>query len=154
MSIADNLKSVTKKAAEAQKAMKRELQTSFNDAAQSFFDKAPEGTTITWTQYTPYFNDGDPCTFRTGDSELRFKPLEGDDKELAEEEYGDEDNPAAYCHGEVDQTKDLPDDLKADAKALTSFISRQGDLMLTLYGDHKMIQLRKGGANITDYEHD
>jgi len=41
MSIADQLKAVTKKAADAQKAMKQELQVSFNDAAQAFFKNSP-----------------------------------------------------------------------------------------------------------------
>jgi len=64
MNIADNLKAVTKKADAAQKALKKELQAAFNEAAQAFFVQAPDGTTLTWCQYTPYFNDGDPCTFR------------------------------------------------------------------------------------------
>jgi hypothetical protein len=128
MSIADDLKSVTIEAKEAKKAMKRRLQVSFNDAAQAFFDKAPEGTTITWAQYTPYFNDGDACTFRVGSTEVRFKPLEGDDKEMAEEEYGEEGEPALYCYGEVDQTKHLPNEVRADCKALTGFINSQGQM--------------------------
>lgn len=27
---------------------------------------------ITWTQYTPYFNDGDPCVFRIREPRLKF----------------------------------------------------------------------------------
>lgn len=30
---------------------------------REFFDKHPEVTGIAWTQYAPYFNDGDACTF-------------------------------------------------------------------------------------------
>jgi len=151
MSIADNLKAVTKKAADAKKALQKELQASFNDAAQAFFNKAPEGTTITWCQYTPYFNDGDPCVFGVGGIEVRFKPLEGEDKEMAEEEYGEDEG---FCHGEIDQTKELPKEVRADAKALTGFISSQEELMLALYDDHNIIRLSKDGATVSDYEHD
>lgn len=34
--------------------------------------KHPEITGIGWTQYTPYFNDGEPCVFRVGDPYFSF----------------------------------------------------------------------------------
>lgn len=30
---------------------------------KEFFERNPEVNVIYWTQYTPYFNDGDPCYF-------------------------------------------------------------------------------------------
>lgn len=35
------------------------------DSLIPFFEKYPD-VTIWWEQYTPYFNDGDACTFRSG----------------------------------------------------------------------------------------
>lgn len=33
----------------------------------------PEVTGIAWTQYTPYFNDGDPCVFSVGEPYFSFQ---------------------------------------------------------------------------------
>lgn len=53
--------------ADAYKAMKDEalakMKVAFEPAFAHFFKKFPQVTAIVWTQYTPYFNDGDPCEF-------------------------------------------------------------------------------------------
>lgn len=45
-------------------------------AAQQLFATAPEIESVFWVQYTPYFNDGEPCTFCVADIEYQ---LEGED---------------------------------------------------------------------------
>lgn len=47
---------------------------------KEFFNNHPEAKEIVWTQYTPYFNDGDVCTFSMNPMELRvdIKCLEKD----------------------------------------------------------------------------
>lgn len=35
----------------------------FNTLAQELFDKHPDLKQFSWEQYTPYFNDGDVCSF-------------------------------------------------------------------------------------------
>lgn len=48
---------------------------------------------IAWRQYTPYFNDGEPCVFSAGDPNFAFKGVEFDPKDYyfeyswAEEDY-------------------------------------------------------------------
>lgn len=44
---------------EARKEGKKALAAEF----QKFFETYPLVESVRWTQYTPYFNDGDPCTF-------------------------------------------------------------------------------------------
>src|SRR4051794_19743146 len=52
-------------------AMKAELKTIgerlFKEGSQDIFDMFPELQSFSWTQYTPYFNDGDECIFRVND---------------------------------------------------------------------------------------
>lgn len=51
----------------------------FQGLVQPILDK---GVDIRWTQYTPYFNDGDPCEFGINEPEFRFeRPAETDDDE-------------------------------------------------------------------------
>lgn len=40
---------------------------------------------VRWEQYTPYFNDGDPCTFSTSDAQIK---LEGMDETAGDWENG------------------------------------------------------------------
>ena len=52
------------KIAAAKAEMEATAKTAFTDMAKEFFDANPTVLAFGWTQYTPYFNDGDVCTFR------------------------------------------------------------------------------------------
>lgn len=41
----------------------------------------PEITGIAWTQYTPYFNDGEPCVFSASDPYFAFEGIGSDDED-------------------------------------------------------------------------
>lgn len=44
--------------------MKKKQQVFFKEACSLLFDNLPDLKSFGWRQYTPYFNDGDPCVFR------------------------------------------------------------------------------------------
>jgi hypothetical protein len=46
-----------------------------------FFARNPSVVAIRWTQYTPYWQDGDTCTFSAEDPELQLFATEDDDEE-------------------------------------------------------------------------
>jgi len=46
-------------------AAQKELIPALNEATKLVFEKYPKMEKIGWVQYTPYFNDGDPCVFMT-----------------------------------------------------------------------------------------
>lgn len=46
------------------------LRPKFHAAFQSFFDKHPDLSAITFTAYTPYFNDGDECIYGVNEPEM------------------------------------------------------------------------------------
>lgn len=46
-----------------------------------------EVDSVRWEQYTPYFNDGDPCYFSVGEARVKF--AEYDEGEDDEGDYGD-----------------------------------------------------------------
>ncbi len=43
---------------------------------------------VRWTQYTPYFNDGEPCVFGTGEIYYRFADLDDEDAQGGDYEDG------------------------------------------------------------------
>lgn len=67
----DALKKQTQDMNKAIEALRKEyqakIQTSFHEATKSFFESTPEVSQLMWTQYSPYWNDGDECTFRVHD---------------------------------------------------------------------------------------
>lgn len=58
--------------------LQAELQKSFPEMFTELFANFPEIKRISWVQYTPYFNDGEPCTFSVGKINA-FSEEEGDD---------------------------------------------------------------------------
>jgi hypothetical protein len=65
---------------EAQKEMSNKSKGLIEAVAKQFLDKCPEVTGIHWTQFTPYFNDGESCEFSVND--YCFHILEGEDDEI------------------------------------------------------------------------
>jgi len=73
-----NFKTLNDRIADAMAQMKSDSQSLIEQAAQELFRAAPEINHIYWIQYTPYFNDGEPCSFSrhdiyyvlTGDTEV------------------------------------------------------------------------------------
>jgi hypothetical protein len=59
----ENFKQLNAQMEAARKEM-QEKSTGFVElACKQFFDACPEVEAVTWTQYTPYFNDGETCEF-------------------------------------------------------------------------------------------
>lgn len=60
---------------------------------QEMFEKHPKLEWVAWQQYTPFFNDGDVCTFSVGDLYYR---LEGDEQQddLCDYNYAARTKPA------------------------------------------------------------
>lgn len=52
--------------------LRDEGQAAVKDAFKDLFDKYPEIRSVVWTQYTPYFNDGDTCTFSVHDFDVNL----------------------------------------------------------------------------------
>ena len=48
---------------DAKKTLSKIIQEQLNACYQEIFDKYPIVETFAWRQYTPYFNDGEECTF-------------------------------------------------------------------------------------------
>ena len=120
----------------------KETDAAFSDIFSEFFTAFPNIKTIHWTQYTPYFADGDECIFNIG--EIYFS-----DKDHTELEgtYNDETDE------EEDVTEGSPEYVAARNKMAT-IISGMEDYLKSRFEDHSYIKVWAGGADREDHDHD
>jgi hypothetical protein len=97
--------------------------------AQNFkelFEKYPKLETISWSQYTPYFNDGEECIFR---SNHKYADIEG--TELSDKEH---------------------DVIEEEIKQFMNQLDNE--LLKNLFGDHVQLVVSKEGISVEDYDHE
>lgn len=104
------------------------LRGEFSSLFAGVFDKYPEIEAFKWNQYTPYFNDGDECTFGVHECY--------EAKKVGEEEFED------Y----------YKDDSVKDFEAIKSKIDY--DIMRELFGDHVSVIVYRNNVVVEDCEHD
>lgn len=114
------------------------------------FEMYPEVKSVSWQQYTPYFNDGDACTFR---AHIDYFGVNGFDEYSEEGEDGTIDVIAYdYVNGgrqyEYSKGEEIHDSIKGFLKQLDS------DDYKTMFGDHAHVIVRKDEITVEEYEHD
>lgn len=141
---------------------------------QGLFDEFPELTVVGWVQYTPYFNDGDPCVFSVGP--VLYRTTESEDLTDEDGEYegyteeealiaslpseeGWEYDYGLYEWVEVDGEQEYR--LKADAprlplaiKALTKRLGSMQDVMKNVFGEHSVVVVTRDNIIVEEYHHD
>lgn len=149
-----------------------------NDALIKWVTDNPKIEKIYWTQYTPYFNDGDPCIF--GVNEIKFK-VTGAESDESDEDYDDEDYEeiedrpwfsiwlSRYNRRTPNEEYDY--NLKTDYHWETDFLNREeylacykianflsseaGEkLLLAAFDDHVQVTVSPEGLAVLEYEHD
>jgi hypothetical protein len=133
-----------------------------------------------WTQYTPYFNDGDPCVFSVGEPWFRTVDDVKDKTSDGDGDYDDEDDDSygiGYGEhpslGKQDYEWDNPRDWENRRKiygpyqgnrqssftvcsALADAINSGAfeDVLLEAFGDHAEVKVRASGITVDSYSHD
>lgn len=120
-----------------------------------------------WRQYTPYFNDGEPCTFSVHGTWVRTDAdRDADEDELetwghrslgkVTTEWGDVD-PETKRRVVVSETYEGPDRARFDrCKALERAVEggHFEHVLLDAFGDHAEITVRRAGIEVEFFEHD
>jgi len=121
-----------------------------------FFEKNPEVHAVGWRQYTPYFNDGDPCVFRcnaayawatnTKDTgNVNYGEYEGDEENVwvSDADYGD-------FNEEL-----IPDHVEKALDELRRFLGKvSDDVYLSMFEDHVKVTATRDGFDVEEYDHD
>lgn len=107
---------------------------------KSLFDEYEGLNSIGWTQYTPYFNDGDPCVFLVNNERLYINGVNPWDAE-------DEDYKSLV----------LTDDemTRISEKAVQLLGCFEDRDLLQLFGDHCLVTIKDNGeADVETYDHE
>lgn len=126
----------------------------FNSATKELFENNPKLTSFTWNQYTPYFNDGDTCTFGVNRDYFTIN-LTGQSLDLwgvdrwNDPGYEYTPDPKHYNLNSVDEIISIATGIN---KVLYLF---EDDDLLMMFGDHAEITVfRDGDIDIDSYDHD
>lgn len=122
-------------------------------------------TKLRWRQYTPHFNDGEPCVFSVGESEI-FRGT-GTHREgfLEVEDDYDDDNEWLSSYDLWDYANSTPGSFTRVTKpeytsispALEAFddaLSHFENLFLLTFGDHCQVIASPAGFDVREYDHD
>jgi hypothetical protein len=129
------IKDYDKKISDMKKQLTNTFKNEFKVIFKQIFDAYPSVKKVGWTQYTPYFNDGDACVFRVNDLYVLDDTVDPDlEDEIYEWKYSYEEYPL------IEQ--------------LASVLSSSEDILLQLFGDHVLIIATKDGIDVSEYDHD
>lgn len=138
------------RAKRAQEKLVEEGKGIIHQVIHEFMEQNPKVISLRWTQYTPYFNDGEPCEFgiNTPQVQLLDAPDNAGDRKDGFQEAWD----IAYEAKNAKQTKppicDALEELEGSFNGLESS-------MKAVFGDHVQVTVgRDCVANIEEYEHD
>ncbi len=167
------IKEQTEEIKKIKQDLTQKLQPKFKDIFIPFFDKYPEVKEIKWRQYTPYFNDGEPCEFGVNelngffgtDDECEYEgslPSYSIDEVVEYRKNGINDNWSDWQKEYYPKkSKEYPADtdrlqsLNTDFRQLNSLVMAiPEDIMLDLFGDHSEITVTKEGIDVEEYDHD
>jgi len=144
---------------EMMKEVQKTLRAKMKDVFKSFFDSYPEVKTIHWTQYAPYFNDGDECVF--GVHEPCFTRTEHTELEDREHAWGEGDDGIIETRvwDEVSRryvAADIDPNLIRDMDTFTGILQSGVNeaVMQAMFGNHVWVKAHRDGFEVDDYDHD
>jgi hypothetical protein len=142
--------------------MKDEYNTALAESAKpalaehfrSFFAKYPDVHGVRWAQYTPYFNDGEPCYFRVHEPSFLVA-------------YPGSDDSGFYLDDEYEDAEAIPEDATPLAWCSVSTwlspalknLARDGHVdenIAEFLGDHIRVTILRDTmeVEVEDYDHD
>jgi predicted SnoaL-like aldol condensation-catalyzing enzyme len=154
------------KAAAYKQAMQESGKEAVKELFSEFFGANPEIQAVRWRQYTPYFNDGEPCEFSI--HEMYAKPAKavtagtgtpvdddgsngGEDEDLDDEDEEDGD----YKDGFIANYDDnFPKKSKPTFQALERAANELEEVLRLVFGDHVQVIATREGFEVEEYEHE
>ena len=136
------LDDIRKMKAELDATIKKEGRAALKAEFKAFFDANPTIKGIRWTQYTPHFNDGEPCTFSVGEFRYRFA-------DTAQTEGDSEDGFLDSYSNKISDDKKLGELLHVFEGAVND-----NDVLLSVFGDHVQVTATRKGFDVEEHDHD
>ena len=159
MSGLETLKRIEADMNAARAKMMADGREAIKEAFNEIFEQFPNLEAVRWTQYTPYFNDGDACEFGVHEFSAKLSNITNVRDEYDREGWVDSWT-IKYCtddYSDTDLSYENRNEKHPDLKIFDalSVIQRQEDLLETIYGDHvEVIITRDGTTEVENYDHD
>ena len=124
------------------------------------FEETPKLKSFAWTQYTPYFNDGDTCYFSANTDYLTINGEHEDDATWSQEKkvisWGTYNRDKRIYEGRIEQDNPEYDkELSEAVDKVKKFLNLFDDKFYQdQFGDHTMVTVTPNGIDTEDYEHD
>lgn len=152
----DNLSKLIEDYNEAKRQFASTAQEEFKRVLKNYFDECPEIKTIRWSQYTPYFNDGETCEFNVNDPYFS----NADPKFLSD--YGEleveleKDDEPLFSDYNLKREEKVSQNTAKLSEELSKIICSQAmeDVMLAMFGDHACVTVTRDGIDVEEYDHE
>jgi predicted SnoaL-like aldol condensation-catalyzing enzyme len=119
---------------------------------KEFFDANPQAESVTWTQYTPYFNDGDTCTFRVHEMSVTINEVEETSDDGIVDESDEDEDEDEWDSYQLSKSEDP--EMKKLGEALDVLNDIPEDVLEHVFGDHCRIVATRESFDVDEYDHD
>jgi hypothetical protein len=149
---------------------REEAQELFKEVTKEFFETNPGITAIKWSQYTPYFNDGEECIFSVNqpcftnapDDELENVTAYGDYDGEAEGVWATDSINYVLTSGREWHAETADAIRKSggiDIASTDSFSSmlqshEMQDVMQAMFDNHVVVTATRNGFDVEEYDHE
>ena len=146
------LNAVGARPAELTKQLESEAVAILRPLLEGFLKDHPSIESLKWTQYTPYFNDGETCEFHVHD--LYVKPVDGDEDDGDYEDgYVYVPSPEYYTDDQLAERGFTRESATA-LRDLGNALSTNEEACLAAFGDHVEVIVTRDGIEVEEYSHD
>lgn len=148
---------------EIKKLKKEMLEASnkiFTDLTKTIFEENPKVKSFGWNQYTPYFNDGETCTFSANTDYIYVNGVSVDESDWISEtkitNYGTWNREKREYEGrkEVPNLNYDPELVKSSDEIREFLRNFDEDFFMSQFGDHAEITVTVDGVSVDEYEHE
>jgi len=137
MAVRESMAELRQKREELRKQILEQAKSAFNEEAKGLFAQFPDMESFSWSQYTPYWNDGDECVFSAHSD---YPTITTQDGEFDEDSYYSENDPSptALCY-----------------RAVVEFLGQFGtEEYRDMFGDHVCITVFADRVEVDEHKHD
>lgn len=150
MSIIDALKNAEAAREEAISKAREALKPGLME----FMRSHPDVAAIRWTQYSPYFNDGEECVFGVNELEAKSVQVAATAEEEEEDDEDEESSSFTACYGHREKAEGFSAATWKDLVALNKQLQKAEDVLKEAFGNHTRVTVTQKKVSVEEYEHD
>ena len=132
----------------------------FTEMTKVIFEEHPKVKSFGWNQYTPYFNDGETCTFSANVDYIYINGACVDDSDWVSEKiitnYGTWNREKKVYEGRTEiPNLNYDSELVKSTDNIIEFLRNfDEDFFMSQFGDHAEVTVTLEGVSVDEYEHD